>query len=182
MASTLLIYLLLVVAFISPSFSYPKQIKFETIINMHELCNKTYAHHKCLRILKSDDRIATANITGLAEISLDSAYAVGNDIKSLIQTKTVQTTYPRLKKRLDTCCTHYENAIFSLREAKEYLIVHRYVDVANSTTDALEEAGACNGEFVGPPYEPWRLRKLSWEQFVFRVRLVKAALSMIPRT
>ncbi|XP_058212638.1 pectinesterase inhibitor-like [Rhododendron vialii] len=88
------------------------------------VCAKTSNPSFCGSVLLSDGRSATADLTGLGNVAVDLAYANTKATFAKINRLKGQTKDVELKKRLDSCLTHYTTVI-----AKYCVYAGRSLDV-----------------------------------------------------
>ncbi|KAE9455135.1 hypothetical protein C3L33_12969, partial [Rhododendron williamsianum] len=75
------------------------------------VCAKTTYPSFCESALSSDGRSATTNLIGLGNVAVDLAYANTKATFAKINRLKGQTKDVELKKRLDSCLTHYTTVI-----------------------------------------------------------------------
>ncbi|KAH7853165.1 hypothetical protein Vadar_034146 [Vaccinium darrowii] len=133
----------------------PSQSSFakETSVDLvNKICPQTYDSDLCLKIFRSDPRLATADARGLGQIIVEaclaSAKQVVNNLGSLINSTM---TSPR-KDVFETCLKNYNAVLSSLETAKNLLLSpKKYIFAVNFTDIATANILSCDTTFFVSP-------------------------------
>lgn len=155
LVSLLLVLLLL----ITPSFAGLSLMVTKQEIN--DICSKTSNPSFCSQVLNSDPRVATADLPGLAQISIDIGHAKALDtfkyIKSLL--KQVLPQDPSLHERYLSCSENYDEAIDNFEMAEGAVSARSYAGAKSAISGALTQADTCNDDLQGSPPDPSQLHQ-----------------------
>ncbi|XP_058076737.1 cell wall / vacuolar inhibitor of fructosidase 2-like [Magnolia sinica] len=139
------ISLLVVLLYISQSSA---SLPIEKDANLiRETCNHTSYHHLCVYSLQSDPRSYTANVSGLAMISIELARANATDTLLYISMLLKKSAGELMNRSLDTCYNEYELAIDRFNEGIEEYHSKEYSDIGQLVVDAAGMAETCEEEF-----------------------------------
>ncbi|KAL5735578.1 hypothetical protein ACOSQ2_030366 [Xanthoceras sorbifolium] len=119
---------------------------------INQVCSRTQNHAFCVQTLTSDPGANTADLKGLAHISLKLTAVTASENEIYISKSLENMTDPDLKQVLDHCNTNYKASVFSLRLAVTSVDRGDYHEVNVSTHIALENANDCDRVIKqGPP-------------------------------
>ncbi|PSR97867.1 Pectinesterase [Actinidia chinensis var. chinensis] len=152
-SSSLFVSLTLVILFISLSSEMPRVKAENDLINKYvpTLSNAS----RCLQVLKSDPRSASADLKGLGKISINKAKASAKQTSKLIASLKICATDSILKGQYGLCSQDYSDAFNSLEEAKRFL---KFGDYVNFGIYAAAAFGGAEELFEeGPPDQPNQL-------------------------
>ncbi|KAG5563986.1 hypothetical protein RHGRI_000231 [Rhododendron griersonianum] len=126
--------------------------------SIQKVCSKVVLPDFCIKTLKPYPRSATADLTGIAKVSLDLAQSRANTTKSLILTLFKRVSDPTSKAILTECTNYFNKAIGYLNEAKKYLAAKDYDAVNNRAEVAQSSIDDCNLSLVNGPSRDLRNR------------------------
>ncbi|XP_059435194.1 pectinesterase inhibitor-like [Corylus avellana] len=126
---------------ICPTNARPVVKISESMLNF--ICSKTEDPAFCMQALKSDPRTATADLQGLAQVSIDLANATAAGAYPLIQTQLHQTKDPALKQQYTECLDSYEEAIDDIEFAREKWSSKDYIALNQAASACMTDATEC---------------------------------------
>lgn len=118
---------------------------------LNTVCSTTQNPSFCLKALKSDPRSATADVHGLAKISIDMARAIAVRTFGFIGSLDKRETNPQLKKRYALCSVSYDNAIGYAEAAEGSLGTQDYQSLSIQASAVMSEVDECEESFKTPP-------------------------------
>ncbi|KAH7843586.1 hypothetical protein Vadar_018394 [Vaccinium darrowii] len=161
--SSLLVSLLPLVLFTSPSFARPSMKPTSPLID--EICSKCLDPSLCLKVLRSNHHSAHADLKGLGRISIHIARKYANQTSNLITSLSKGETTFVLKGRYDVCAELYGDAIDELNGAEEILNKEEVLSPFDISTFRIRASAAsdgpvtCEDGFEKPPNEPTMLKQ-----------------------
>ncbi|XP_031257675.1 pectinesterase inhibitor-like [Pistacia vera] len=144
--------ILLGMLFVAPSLARLNEKVTKGVIN--DICSKTQNLTFCLGVLNQAPGASTADLPGLAKITIDLATSNATETLQIIQSLVPKTTNTKLKEGYATCSEHYDNAIGDLGDARQHLKTGDPMGVNLSASASMDEAGDCNDELKGLPADP----------------------------
>ncbi|KAJ0043079.1 hypothetical protein Pint_19443 [Pistacia integerrima] len=138
--------------FVAPSLARVNVKVTKGVIN--DICSKTQNPSFCLGVLNQIPGASTADLPGLAKITIDLASSNATKTLQLIKSLVPKATNGKLKERYGTCSEHYDNAIGDLNDAQQYLKTGDPMGANLSASASMDEAGDCDDELQGLPTDP----------------------------
>ncbi|KAE9462565.1 hypothetical protein C3L33_05523, partial [Rhododendron williamsianum] len=111
--------------------------------SIQKVCSNAVWTNSCLQTLKSYPGNATADLPGIAKVSVDLALSQASAIKSLIGTLFRQVSDPTNNTVLTDCSNYFNEAIPRLNSARNYVVVGDYDTVNVRATLAQESIYNC---------------------------------------
>ncbi|KAL5983670.1 hypothetical protein ACLOJK_017761 [Asimina triloba] len=115
-----------------------------------KVCRGTQNYNFCIRALNSDRRSASADLLGLARISLDLVRRSASDSHDFVCNLIPSTPDPTMKDALSNCCALYSSALFHVRDAYQYLDPKSPADLNGDMDEVYSEGHRCEDEFKKP--------------------------------
>ncbi|KAH7573433.1 hypothetical protein ACOSP7_007103 [Xanthoceras sorbifolium] len=145
--------ILVVLLFTTPSFANLDVNDSSKLIN--DICPTTRFPSYCLEVLESIPEAATADLKGLAQITLDLAISKASSTLDRIRSLIPQTTDPKLKQAYKSCSEHYDNTIGDLKEAESDFKQGDKYGMNQYASAAMTEAGDCDDQTEELAVDPW---------------------------
>ncbi|KAH7859655.1 hypothetical protein Vadar_003832 [Vaccinium darrowii] len=110
---------------------------------VEKVCSKVVWPNFCLETLRPYPGSATADLSGIATISVDLALSNGSKAKSLINKLSKLVRDPTNKTVLNDCSNYFDVAIGDINAAKNYLVAKDYVNANTKAALAGENIYDC---------------------------------------
>ncbi|KAI8570313.1 hypothetical protein RHMOL_Rhmol01G0024800 [Rhododendron molle] len=111
---------------------------------IQKVCSNAISPEFCLKTLRPYPRNATADLRGIAKVSVNLALSQASAAKSLIATLLKQVSDPTNRTTLTDCSKNFNRAILELNAAKKYLVARDYTSVNVQASLAEQNTDVCS--------------------------------------
>ena len=127
------------------------QIQFSRADLVDQTCKQTPNYDLCVKTLRADPRSSTADVTGLALVTVDAIKAKATATLDRINGLLGTTPDPKTKAALSHCGELYDNAVLKadIPSAIEALKKGNPKFAEQGVNDAANEADSCERAFGG---------------------------------
>ncbi|KAJ8766498.1 hypothetical protein K2173_022557 [Erythroxylum novogranatense] len=176
---------LLVVLLITPSFA--NQNGYQENISQGDIkaiCSSTIVPDYCFQVFKSDPKLVSADLKGVANILLDKEQGnlqqTANVIKELVKQASPKPPPgggPSLKERYSECSETYGDGLESVKQAKGYISSGDYFSAQTQVSGLLDDIGTCDDDLNKPISDASQLPKLNQDN----ISLSRVILAVIAK-
>ncbi|GAV71660.1 PMEI domain-containing protein [Cephalotus follicularis] len=128
-----------------------------------EICPQTRNPSFCVGLLNSTPGAATADLMGLAKITISLAHNSASRTYDQIRSLVKQASNPQLKQHYKSCTEYYSESLSDLDQAREYLASGDYDGVNIQASSVMTYTDDCDEEINKPPTEPSGVSKKNQE-------------------
>ncbi|KAL3505587.1 hypothetical protein ACH5RR_030969 [Cinchona calisaya] len=114
---------------------------------INDVCSESRNPPSCIKALHSDPRSASADLKGLAKISINLSTKSAKSTWKLVDALKKNATNKSLKEIYDSCLENYDEAIYDLDDCTRLLGSGDFQGVNLRASAAMAYAGTCDDNF-----------------------------------
>ncbi|XP_010533126.1 PREDICTED: pectinesterase inhibitor 1-like [Tarenaya hassleriana] len=149
-----------------------------TALDGNAICGKTLNPSFCLKFMKSNPKISSADLPAVAKITIDSAQETASKTFKKIQSIAQKTTDPKSKEAYSSCLDYYGSVVGNFDKAKKYLAAGDPVSANIMVSAAMDGPDSCIYELKNVKADPSVVKNSEYIVNVCGITLV--IVNMLP--